>query len=190
MRTLDSVERIAQDFWQPDLAWCQANGLEWLRVVFPGFGWHSMNPRSALDHIPRPVGRLLWKQFHELRRVGASMVYQGMFDEATAVFICTNNPHACESTLLDYEGLPNDHYLWLAGLGRSLIRNETPRQRSFRCAMNRRGSGRRTYAGSAPVLIHQVNGALATLCEPRRNAAYTTAEIDHDSKGPPYHAFR
>jgi hypothetical protein len=126
-RTLDAVEQIARDVWKPDLDWCAANGLEYLPVVFPGFSWHNMNPRSPLDQIPRQGGRFLWKQFVELHGVGATMVYQAMFDEvdeATAIFKCTNNPPVGESTFLDYEGLPSDHYLWLVGQGGRLIRNE------------------------------------------------------------------
>jgi hypothetical protein len=86
-----------------------------------------MNSRSPLDQIPRQGGRFLWKQFVELHHVGAAMVYQAMFDEvdeATAIFKCTNHPPIGESTFLDYQGLPSDHYLWLVGQGRRLIRNE------------------------------------------------------------------
>ncbi|MCA9216455.1 MAG: hypothetical protein KDB27_25475 [Planctomycetales bacterium] len=125
--TVDDVERFARDVWGPDLAWCSENGKEYLPVVFPGFSWHNMNRRSPLGQIPRQGGRFLWKQYNELRKVGATMVYQAMFDEvdeATAIFKCTNNPPVGESNFLDYEGLPTDHYLWLTGQGRRLIRNE------------------------------------------------------------------
>jgi hypothetical protein len=86
-----------------------------------------MNPRSPLNQIPRQGGRFLWKQFVELEKVGATMVYQAMFDEVdegTAIFKCTNHPPVGESKFLDYEGLPTDHYLWLVGQGRRLIRHE------------------------------------------------------------------
>jgi hypothetical protein len=128
-RTLDAVERYSSEVWKPDVAWCQENGIEYLPVVFPGFSWHNMNPRSPLNEIPRQGGKFLWKQFSELRAVGAAMVYQAMFDEvdeATAIFKCTNNPPVGESSFLDFEGLPSDHYLWLVGQGRRLIRKEIP----------------------------------------------------------------
>jgi len=95
--------------------------------VFPGFSWHNMNPQSPLDQIPRLGGRFLWKQFVELRRAGATMVYQAMFDEvdeATAIFKCTNKPPVGKSRFLNYAGLPSDHYLWLVGQGGRLIRGE------------------------------------------------------------------
>jgi len=126
-RTPRQVERVALDVWKPDIDWCRNHGKDYLPVVFPGFSWHNMNPQSPLDQIPRLGGRFLWKQFVELRRAGATMVYQAMFDEvdeATAIFKCTNKPPVGKSRFLDYAGLPSDHYLWLVGQGGRLIRGE------------------------------------------------------------------
>ena len=112
--TPKQVEDIARDVWKPDLDWCRNNRKDYLPVVFPGFSWHNMTPNSPLGQIPRLGGRFLWKQFAELRRAGATMVFQAMFDEvdeATAIFKCTNNPPVGKSRFLDYEGLPSDHYL-------------------------------------------------------------------------------
>lgn len=56
--------------------------------------------------------------------MGAAMAYQAMFDEveeATAMFKCSNDPPT-NVTFLTYEGLPNDHYLWLTGMGGKLMR--------------------------------------------------------------------
>lgn len=125
--TPQEVERIAEDVWRGDLDWCRRHGKDYLPVVFPGFSWHNMNPRSPLDQIPRLGGRFLWKQYVELRRAGATMAYQAMFDEVdegTAIFKCTNNPPVGRSQFLDYEGLPSDHYLWLVGQGGRLLRGE------------------------------------------------------------------
>ncbi len=55
------------------------------------------------------------------------MIYQAMFDEVnegTAIFKCTNNPPVGESKFLDYEGLPNDYYLRLAGKAGKMLRKE------------------------------------------------------------------
>ncbi len=126
-RTLRQVDRIANEVWRPDLEWCQDNGKDYLPVVFPGFSWHNLKPQSPLDEIPRQGGRFLWKQFAQLRKSGVTMAYQAMFDEldeGTAIFKCTNNPPTGESKFLDLEGLPSDHYLWLVGQGRRLLRGE------------------------------------------------------------------
>lgn len=124
-RTLPGVADHARKRWAPDLAWCQANGKDYLPVVFPGFSWHNMRPRSPLDEIPRLGGRFLWKQYVEAKRVGATMLYQAMFDEmdeGTAIFKCTNDPPVGASRFLTLEGLPSDQYLWLAGLGGKVLR--------------------------------------------------------------------
>ena len=63
----------------------------------------------------------------EAKKAGATAVYQAMFDEmdeGTAIFKCTDDPPVGESRFLPLEGLPSDHYLWLTGMGRKLIRGE------------------------------------------------------------------
>lgn len=112
---------------KPDMAWCRENGKEYLPVVFPGFSWHNLKRNAPLDQIPRLKGEFLWRQYTEAKKLGATMVYQAMFDEVdegTAIFKCTNDPPVGESKFLTYEGLPSDHYLWLTGMGGRLIRGE------------------------------------------------------------------
>jgi hypothetical protein len=126
-RTLEQVADHARRRWQPDLAWCQAKGKDYLPVVFPGFSWHNQRPQAPLDEIPRLKGRFLWKQLVEAKRAGATMLYVAMFDEmdeGTAIFKCTNDPPVGASRFVTLEGLPSDHYLWLTGLGGKLLRGE------------------------------------------------------------------
>ena len=62
-------------------------------------------------------------------RVGSKMLYQAMFDEideGTAIFKCTNDPPVGASTFVTYEGLPSDQYLWLAGQGDRMLKQEIP----------------------------------------------------------------
>jgi hypothetical protein len=126
-RSPAGVEEHARRRWRPDLAWCRDRGQAYLPVVFPGFSWHNLRPQAPLDEIPRRGGRFLWKQYMEARRAGATAVYQAMFDEmdeGTAIFKCTDDPPAGASRFLALEGLPSDHYLWLAGMGGKLLRGE------------------------------------------------------------------
>jgi hypothetical protein len=126
-RTLAGVAEHAQKRWQKDLAWCKEHQKDYLPVVFPGFSWHNSHPKSPLDEIPRLKGRFLWKQYVEARRVGATMLYQAMFDEmdeGTAIFKCSNDPPVGKSSFVTYEGLPSDHYLWLTGQAGKLLRGE------------------------------------------------------------------
>ena len=59
------------------------------------FSWHNTVPTAPFDQIPRLKGRFLWAQYAALRKAGATMAYQAMFDEVdegTAIFKCTNDP--------------------------------------------------------------------------------------------------
>jgi hypothetical protein len=126
-RTLEQVADHARLRWKIDLQWCQARGKDYLPVVFPGFSWHNLRPRSPLDEIPRLKGRFLWKQYVEAKKAGATMLFQAMFDEmdeGTAIFKCTNDPPVGKSRFLGLEGLPSDHYLWLSGMGGKFLRGE------------------------------------------------------------------
>jgi hypothetical protein len=123
------AEAYVQKTATPDLAWCKENGKGYLPVVFPGFSWHNQNPRSPVNQIPRLGGKFLWSQYAALKKAGATMVYQAMFDEVdegTAIYKCTNDVPVGESTFLTYEGLPSDHYLKLVGTAGRMIRGDLP----------------------------------------------------------------
>jgi hypothetical protein len=113
-----------QNIMKPDLAWCLGHGKEYLPVVFPGFSWHNMNPRSPQNQIPRLKGQFLWTQYVAAKKAGATMVYQAMFDEVdegTAIFKCTDDPPVGASRFVDFEGLPSDFYLKLVGRATRLV---------------------------------------------------------------------
>lgn len=126
--TPQTARRHAREWIGPDIAWCGEAGLEFLPVVFPGFSWHNLHKNrgeeARLNQIPRLGGQFLWSQAVADREAGAKMLYVAMFDEideGTAIFKCINDPPVGESPFVTYEGLPSDHYLWLAGqIGRML----------------------------------------------------------------------
>lgn len=124
------VTRHETNVLRKDIEWCAAAKVDYLPVVFPGFSWHNMNPRSPSDQIPRRKGEFLWSQFVAAKRAGAQSVYVAMFDEVdegTAIFKCTNEvPLDEQSKFITYEGLPSDFYLKLTGAGGKLIRGELP----------------------------------------------------------------
>ncbi|MGC3961003.1 MAG: glycoside hydrolase family 71/99-like protein [Verrucomicrobiota bacterium] len=124
----DQVTRYAQRTMKPDLDWCRERNKEFLPVVFPGFSWHNMYSRSPLNQIPRLKGKFLWTQYTEAKKVGATMVYQAMFDEVdegTAIFKCTDDPPIGASRFVDFEGLPSDFYLKLVGQATRMIRGDS-----------------------------------------------------------------
>jgi len=112
-----------------DVQWCKERGKEFMPVVFPGFSWHNMFPKSPLNQIPRLKGEFLWAQYAAAKKAGARMIYQAMFDEVdegTAIFKCTNDVPVGESEFVTYEGLSSDFYLKLVGMGGRMLRGEIP----------------------------------------------------------------
>ena len=126
-RTPDESRRHSTRVWLPDREWCQAEKLDFLPVVFPGFSWHNLNG-GKLNQIPRLKGEFFWSQVTSAEKIGCDMIYVAMFDEvdeATAIFKCSNNPPTANGgKFITYEGLPSDHYLKLTGNAAKLLRGE------------------------------------------------------------------
>lgn len=119
--------RYAEGTMKPDMDWCRERNKEYLPVVFPGFSWHNMYPRSPLNQIPRLKGKFLWTQYVQAQKAGTTMVYQAMFDEVdegTAIFKCTDDPPVGVSKFVNYEGLPSDFYLKMVGQAGRMLRGQ------------------------------------------------------------------
>ncbi|WPU99662.1 glycoside hydrolase family 71/99-like protein [Mucilaginibacter sp. cycad4] len=116
-----------------DIAWCKTNKLDYVPVVFPGFSWHNMNPRSLQNQIPRNRGHFFWKQIYGAISSGAEMLYVAMFDEVdegTAILKASKNPPVGLSTFVKYEDdIPNDYYLYLTGYAGKMLRKQIPLQK-------------------------------------------------------------
>ena len=127
--TQDVINR-ANGLWTSDLQWCINNNKEYSICVFPGFSWHNWNGGS-FDAIPRRNGDFLWEQYYNAKRIGATMIYQAMFDEvdeSSAIFKVTNDPPPPSGNIefLTLQGLPSDEYLWLVGEGTKMLRGQIP----------------------------------------------------------------
>jgi len=113
-----------------DMKWCKQNKLDYVGVVFPGFSWHNMNPRSPSDQIPRNRGSFFWKQLSTAINNGVEMLYVAMFDEideGTAIFKISKNPPVGASTFVTFEqDIPEDFYLFLTGYAGKMLRKEVP----------------------------------------------------------------
>ena len=113
-----------------DMDWCNANSIDYVAVVFPGFSWHNMNPKSPSNQIPRDRGRFFWRQIAGAVANGAQMLYIAMFDEvdeATAIFKISKTPPIGASTFVTFEqDIPSDYYLYLSGYAGKMLRKEVP----------------------------------------------------------------
>ena len=121
---------------QDDLADCQANGVEYMPVAFPGYSAHNLNG-GAVNEVPREGGNFYWRQIYNSLRSGCSMVYGAMFDEideGTALYKLaptmqtTPVPGASSFFALDVDGksLPSDWYLRVTGQGTRALHGTTP----------------------------------------------------------------
>ncbi len=124
-----------RDHIEADIAWCKQRKVDYAPIVYPGFSWHNLSneaskPVRPLGAIPRQQGRFYWDQIQTSIQAGARMLYVAMFDEideGTAIMKCSNTPpRGHNTTFIDYEGMPTDHYLWLTGLGGKTLRGDMP----------------------------------------------------------------
>jgi hypothetical protein len=132
--TVDGHKHAATDSWKADLAEARRNGMAYLPVIYPGFGWTNLKGKVAASAtIPRLGGEFYWRQFVSAADLGVDMVYVAMFDEvdeATAIFKVSNRPPT-QMRFETYHGLPSDWYLRLTGEGTKVIRGERKTQRTL-----------------------------------------------------------
>jgi hypothetical protein len=136
-RSPESAETFIKQMHGPDMAWCEEHTIDFLPVVFPGFSWHNLKGDPPLDQIPRLQGHFFWRQVYENLQLDAKMFYVAMFDEVdegTAIFKVHPDPPVGSSPFLNYNGLPSDHYMWLAGraqeaLQKKFVVEQTPPDR-------------------------------------------------------------
>lgn len=113
-----------------DKEWCDSNKITYMPVVYPGFSWynkmHEHIKGTKFNHTPRAKGRFFWNVASGAAEAGAETLYIAMFDEvdeATAIFKLEPNPPRADGVpMLDTEGLPPDHYLFLAGNFKKLLK--------------------------------------------------------------------
>ena len=115
--------------------WCKRFKVDYIPSVFPGSvnsSWEGIPPQQDNGRFSRHKGEFMWKQLAGLTAMGAECFYISMFDEmdeGTQIFKCTNTPPLGVNggtQFLGYQGLPSDHYLWIASLGRKLLDKKIP----------------------------------------------------------------
>jgi hypothetical protein len=123
-RDTASADHWKDEMLAPDLALTARNQQLYMPVIFPGFSWHNLKPKSPPNQIPRNRGEFLWRQAYNARVAGATALKIAMFDEVnegTAIFKAASKrsdaPDQGFWLTLDADGanLPSDWYLRLAG---------------------------------------------------------------------------
>ncbi|WP_299664748.1 glycoside hydrolase family 71/99-like protein [uncultured Polaribacter sp.] len=109
-----------------DRLWTDANKIDYVPLVFPGFTWGNLTrDPNNFNSIPRLRGDFFWKQIAGAKLSGAKSLYVAMFDEVdegTAIFKVKRNnevPLVVGNEGYKFVGIENDlesdHYLWLTG---------------------------------------------------------------------------
>lgn len=123
-----------RDLILADQEWCQANRINYVPCVTPGFSWHNLSRFEFPDDvkpvasIPRQGGRFYWQQIATAINAGATMLYIAMFDEVnegTAIFKVSDNPPVSDvAKFVRLDGEPSDHYLWLTGEASKILKKQ------------------------------------------------------------------
>ena len=118
---------------EKDIAWCEENNKSYLPTIYPGFSWYNLQKvegltnNARLNQIPREKGKFFWNMAAQAVEGGAEMLYYSMFDEVdegTAIFKISNTPPSTDDCpFADLEGMPEDHYLFLAGKAKEMLKN-------------------------------------------------------------------
>ena len=120
----------------PDLATCNANDVDYMPVIWPGFSWLNLHD-GPLNQISRDEGNFYWRQAYNAISAGVKYIYVAMFDEvdeATAMFKIAETksqlPVEGQDILvpLDIDGasLPSDWYLQLADQTQQMLDGSIP----------------------------------------------------------------
>ncbi|WP_338876041.1 glycoside hydrolase family 71/99-like protein [Spirosoma sp. SC4-14] len=121
--TAQTYASVADATLPGDIAWCAANQVDYVPLVFPGFSWGNLkNSPAVYNQIPRLKGNFLWQQVAGAKQAGVTSLYVAMFDEVdegTAIFKTQKEGHLplnADGKFVGIEAdLDSDYYLWLTG---------------------------------------------------------------------------
>lgn len=118
----------------PDLVVANANNVDYMPVVWPGFSWYNLfNATTPLNQIPRNQGDFYWRQVYNAVLVGVKMIYVAMYDECdegTAMYKLARSqtylPVGASLVPLNIDGhnIASDWYLQLGGQTGQMLRGD------------------------------------------------------------------
>lgn len=100
--TVTGANNFKTNYLDPDLAYCNTNGMAYQPVVFPGFAWSNWNG-GPVNEIPRNKGEFMWRQVYNIKQSGIGNMYVAMFDEYDEGTAITKMADS-------YYGVPTDQY--------------------------------------------------------------------------------
>lgn len=132
--TMEGATNYFNNTMKDDKTYCDANGMDYLPVVFPGSGnWLSAD--GSFSETDRKGGNLLWRQVINAKNLGLNSVYYAMLDEfeegtnlikgAVDYFDIPTNEYF-ETFAKDGYWVSSDYYLRLAATAAKMLRNEIP----------------------------------------------------------------
>jgi hypothetical protein len=111
-------------YWDEDRNRFTSNGVLYMPLIFPGFGWDNLMNRSpGTTYKSRLKGKFMWQQFLDAKQLAIYVAMYDEIDESTAIFKVTNDIPV-NHYFSDLEGLNSDFYLLLTGYGTSMMRGE------------------------------------------------------------------
>lgn len=141
--TVGRYNKNSVDSWKvnmivPDLAECNALGIDYMPVIWPGGSWFNLSDQlypERFNDNPRDGGNNYWHQAYNAISAGSKFLYVAMFDEVdegTAMFKVAPDaggaPAQGSLVKLDADGytLPSDWYLKLADQSQRMLDKTIP----------------------------------------------------------------
>jgi hypothetical protein len=125
----------------PDKEFCDANQIDYMPVVFPGFSWSTWKEAGGEPNlIPRIGGELFWHQAYNIVDAGIEQMYFAMFDEydeGTNLMKAATDwsmiPTDQYFVTLSADGIwvSSDFYLRLAGAATEMAKSPNPPSQSI-----------------------------------------------------------
>ncbi|NOR75123.1 MAG: T9SS type A sorting domain-containing protein, partial [Draconibacterium sp.] len=130
---ISEVDNFKNDQLVPDKSFCDANDLDYLPVLFPGFAWSTWKENGGIPNkIPRLAGDFLWRQAYNIKGTGINQMYFAMFDEydeGTAIMKAATDwtmiPTDYYFLTLSADGtwVSSDYYLRVAGAATAMLKS-------------------------------------------------------------------
>lgn len=134
IRDNSSADNLYTSTMSPDKSYCNARGIQYMPVNFPGFAWSQWKD-GDVNWAPRNAGEFMWRQATNIKKLGVKNMYFAMFDEydeGTAIMknatdwseIPTNQYFLTSSA--DGRWLSSDFQLRVAGAAVEMLKGQRP----------------------------------------------------------------